>query len=397
MLRTVPASPAGPAAGGGDTSLDVKATCNSCEHVHGRKRRGVRHRPIGPIDAEEQSGLARAAQTRHGQIRRLPVEDAGTQAVGQRIQDVHDSAHPLALARGVHRVRSTERDRRALRGPVCLGDVDRLVVRVGDLRQRRRERGDRGRGVVERVERKPEDVYVAGGHCAGGEQTLEEGRDGRVLPPVVQVDHDLRLGRAGGHSVVHALAGRLPQRGEVGVVARGDLARRPHEPVSDLIAQRHDVEGHAAGSEGLQRRRHIGPDAGGQRRHRRSVKGRRRSLFGGVRPRVGEVQVQVDLVARLGESLGQSQRVAQVVVAGRPKTAVQRFVHAAATENRLDSRGRAGGGDPFSALGRLHESDRGEIVALSQRFSGWGEDAGEQRSGEEHRRLEEHGAGTSDA
>ena len=278
---------------------------------------------------EQHRVLARAAQARIIQPRRLPVEDALAPPPRHVPYRLHRVVRPAELAldadgEGLAEVGDGLIFAVAHARPVRLDDEQRLGVPRGQRVERGGQVGVRGIGAVEGVEGEAEDVPVGGGDEARADEGAEPARLQRDVPPVVDVDHHMRGGGAGADRVGDALTRSLVQRGEAGEVLheRGeglgvdvDVAGGPEHAVADLVAEGDEGEGHAGAVEGGQRGGDVGAQGGGEGGEGGGPAGWW-VLLVGVREGVAEVEVEVDAVAFGVEAGGEQERVREVVVRG---------------------------------------------------------------------------------
>ena len=95
----------------------------------------------------------------------------------------------------------------------------------------------------------------------------------RDVPPVVNVDHDLRLPNAVSNGISHTVTSCGPQRGEVGEIAHKslmglgvdiDVAVGPEHAVANLVAQAHDRKVNAGLLEALEGAGDVAAERGSQ-------------------------------------------------------------------------------------------------------------------------------------
>lgn len=299
------------------------------EHVHRLARVGVGGGPGAVVGREEDGVVAGAAQASQVGPGGLPVVDALAAALGHLADDVDDLVHPVDLAvdaDGDGRLAEVGHGAPlagAQDGVVGLDDLDGLLVLARHGGQALLEVLEGGGGAVEGVEGEAEDVPVGRRHDA----RVGEGAEPRLLqrhvPAVVDVDHDVGLVHAAGHGVVDAAACRRVDGGQACEVLRAravpervdlDVAERPDHAVANLVAERDDGEVDARVLERVQRRVDVAADRLGQLRQRLRP-GRRGVVVLRIGPRVGEVVVEVDVVALAREALGEVEHVRKVVLA----------------------------------------------------------------------------------
>lgn len=116
-------------------------------------------------------------------------------------------------------------------GPVRLSHDDLLAIRGRELIQRVLEVCQRRLGVVEGIVRDADHVKVRRDQWSLAQHLLVPPRLGARVPPVVEVDHDLRLG--GEVAVLDAPRRRVQQGRDV--VPRRGPAQGPEKSCADLV------------------------------------------------------------------------------------------------------------------------------------------------------------------
>lgn len=209
--------------------------------------------------------------------------------------------------------------------------------------------------------RNTHDIEVVQGEGALGEHQVVPPLLRGPIPPVIQVDHDLRLGRQ--VAVLDAPGGRVEQPGEVGGAA-GRAGREEHAG-ADLVADGDDPGRDPGGGEPVRHAERVVVQPPGEGVDPGRPAGRRR-LVAGVRPRVAEVQVEVHVEPGGARAPRQAQVVLDVVLVRRPD-ALPDDVHAGAGEDLLERPGRPAGRPVRDAAGLLDGGRRPVHAPVRQR------------------------------